>query len=213
MIDEQEEWFDEYGMVHVHPQPSDSENGILFTAEYILLKYDLNDLSVEEVKAYSDTIKHHEVSEGVYKQTPWGEVDPSSHDNTTAIVTASHVLDMEYHETIKILGHYWHPRDWIYYSWLRGDVWSYPFLPLLFLAFLYMALTKYKYRNGNKILKTDGELLYWVRSHIDKPFMRFCNWIIVPLLKRRFGENYVKGMLEIYFKNTEHPNRKLAEKL
>jgi hypothetical protein len=75
----------------------------------------------------------------------------------------------------------------------------------------------YKVRNGNKIVKTDNEILMILQYQSGmnkiwwcKPFGYFCH----VLLKDRFGDNYFKAMIDLWYRDQEwHPVRDAWNKI
>lgn len=168
---DKEKWLDQYGLLHPHPQPSDSINGIIFIAQYYLFKYLLGELTDEDVLNWSVTVKAHEIKEGVYAQTPWSKQDPSSHDNDTAIRALSYLLDLEPKKG-RIAGYFWHPRDIIFYNFCAGG-WRKWLIgkPLMWLVAIIQYISckqVYKIRGGAKREKTDGKLLSFMRFMCTK---------------------------------------------
>lgn len=221
-------WLDDYGMLHVQPMPSDSENGVLFTVENYMLM-DMERRGTYLPRSFKEIVKAHEVSPGAYGQSPWDLQNPASHDNATAIVAYSYFLETRgltkglpaAHKNLKILGKFWHPRDIIYYNYvaggLRGAI-ATLFLPLLTLIQAYSMLDAYKVRDGVRILKTDGKILSFVRNYAckDDSFWfnlswKLNNWILS--FSPTFGESGWPGIFDFYFKNPGHPNRVLARRV
>ena len=155
-----------------------------------------------------------------------------SHDNMVGVLTylvcAKHLDDKtgflkEYPwlrieliqkiKEFKIKPDYDHPRDFLYIAMLQNRWWWWAGLPLWIFAFLvifvYMAVRKYKYRGDSKVFKTDTEILYWIRLQLPKRYfvMHLTRPIIVPLLKLKYGELWVKRMMTEYYKEEQHPNR------
>ncbi len=226
------EWFDASQLIHDQPQPRQSENAPLYTVEYDLLSGAVYQgdayyqKTAEFFQSMADVDPKGRLS---YFQAPWLK-ERASHDNATALVSLAHFLrhngqpDWRWDE-IKIWGEYWHPRDIIYYGYVQRRWWAYPLLPILFGIYLRTCISEYKIRptfidwaksgfkmERRKILKTDMEILLWIRmaclSH--RKCMSLMAKLLKPLLKKRFGENYVHGMMNIYF-GSEHPNTQLAE--
>jgi len=209
-----DKWIDDDGLMRLEPMPSPvPENAILFTVTYWLL----HNFDIRKCFTYEDflgrKIRAKRVLEslerdGVLYEAPVNKKEPTSHDNMTAIITMMVILNMPINH-LKIFHRYYHPRDFIYMGYLQRRWWAYPLLPLLLIIFLHMALTKYKKRNGKKIFKTDTEILFWIRINLPERF-RFIHWtkrLIVPLLKRKYDEEWVQAMMDIYYKNPNHPNR------
>lgn len=201
-MSEPKKWFDEDGLLHLEPLPSDRvENSILYSVTYWLLYGDRN-------RIYMSKILQSLERDGILYDNPQFIGDPCSHDNMTAIITMMVILDMPI-DHIKITKDYAHPRDLIYMGYLKGKWWAYPLLPILFIIFTWTAITKYKVRGDEKIFKTDTEILYWIRTHLPSSY-RFIHWTgpyIVGLLKRKFGVDWVQSMMDVYYRNPDHPNR------
>ena len=203
-------WFYEDGLIKLRfKETSLEENSILFTITNCFLY---------------NTIKHELVHDSVMSN---GQiVGMRSFDNMTAIITYLCKYDYRKYFIIKIWPQYWHTRDFIYIGYVQNRWWAYPLLPLLYLMFLIMALTTYKVRPApwdwvlqgfpprTKIRKTDTEILYWIRLQLPKRY-KFIHWTaktIVPLLKRKFGKDYLYGMMQLYYRDPEHPNRNYKDK-
>lgn len=206
------EWFDNKGLMHLEPMKSPRpENAVLFTITYFLL--------YGKEKTYNPIepwLKLFE-SDGVLYEEP--AIPPvvaskraTSHDNMTAIITFMVIWGMDVSH-LKIWHRYYHPRDFIYMGYLQRRWWAFPLLPVLFVIFLWSALTKYKVREVDgvkqKIFKTDTEILYWIRLHLPSSywFIHATRWAIVPCLKLKYGRDWVRRMMEIYYQNPAHPNR------
>ena len=146
-----EDWFDEYRMLHLRNPPDRSDNGMLFTVEYNFL----SELLGEEprIDAFNFMVYAHQISKGVYSQTPWNKTDPASHDNITAMVAYSYYHDLRPHKTLKIWGKFWHPKELIFYCFCRRrwyDYWAFPMLPILSLLMFMSFFRKYKFRLVNR---------------------------------------------------------------
>ena len=193
-------FIDTDGLMHLEPIPSDRvENSVLYTITYYLLKGDFpKNFDVWLYQFYDN---------GIFYDYPDNHTHPTSHDNMTSIITAMAIFNVLPKKIL--LRHYPHPRDWIYIGYLQRKFWAYPFLPLLFVIFLWSALTKYKTRNGVKIFKTDTEILFWLRTNLPKRFwfIHKIKLLIVFFMKRKFGSDWVANMMNIYYKHPGHPNR------
>lgn len=206
------DWFDTYSMVHTEPQPSDSENGILFTTEYILLRLLETKLKDDNITLINFLLEKHRGKSVFFKQTPWGSdyTDKASHDNTTAAMVLSYICDLDHHK--KFNDFYWHPRDYIYYKYLQNKLVGKVFLFIPIITMIVSCIRTTKVRNNKEFIHTDGKLLTFVRTGAGKIMpktYKLCTWI----LKRKFGENPWSKIFEIYFKNEDHPNRKLSKRL
>lgn len=198
-------WFFENGLIKLkEDEQHPNENSILYTIVYSFLYKHL---------------KHGEVLNYVL---PNGQIaGPRSWDNMTGILTYIAHHDSNTVTRIKIWPNYLHPRDIIYIGYVQERFWAYPLLPFLFIMLWWSAFTHYKVRptlwhwalNGfkekrYKILKTDSEQLYWIRLHLPERY-KFMHWtakVIVPMLQKRFGDNYFNGICRLRYVPT-HPIR------
>ena len=101
-------WFDKFGFLHEKPQPYQSENGILFTVEYWLLKIIKGKVDLKNPKKFksyqkiaNDLIVQLIDDKGNFHSKPkevgdWHDGDHFSHDNMTAVVAISYLLDLKY---------------------------------------------------------------------------------------------------------------------
>jgi len=174
---------------------------------------------------------HHHKGKGLFGQSPCVLSDPSSRDNTTAIVCISHKLGFGYHKDLKILGHYWHPRDMILFGWLKGGfsrVVCWPLLWISSLLFVVSCITHKKVRPDifecikvwfktkkwpvrREMIGTDGELICFVLFNcVD---MKWTQKICEYFLKKRFGNDFWNKIFSEFFEDEDHPNRILANKL
>jgi len=200
---------DPIGLIHTDPQPSSSENGILFTYTNIILQ---NKNGLDDKPDLNHIIKSLTRSDGSIKSSLIAGDRTWSHDNHTAFMSWSKKFGYKYHNNF--FWYNWnrrvHPRDIVYYLSLRDDIvgtMAKPFLFITSIAMIVSCYQEYKIRNGRKILKTDGKILAFVRFNtISMPFTeKVCNWLIKNNPKFGSWENVFK----IYFKNEDHPNRVL----
>lgn len=198
-------WFFPNGLIKLTPdEEHPNENTILYTITYLLLYAEEN---------------HSLVLDWVDRD---GQIKGSrSHDNMTAILVYLAKHDLGRFMDIKIFPDHKHPRDIIFIGYVQRRWWAYPLLPLLYIMFLWTAITEYKKRptlwdwvlqgfpSRRKILKTDTEILYWIRRQLPKEY-KFMHWTaktIEPLLRKRFGQDYYQGMASIFYRYPDHPNR------
>lgn len=216
MIVEAKDYIDENGLMHLQRLPSELDgNAIIYTVTYHLLKYG------RSLNVFNQCMYHYDTN-GRYTMTPLiHDLRPASHDNITAIATAYAIMGNHLQLNDISLRYYLHPRDFIYLGMLQRRWWSYPLLPILFGIFLWMAITKYKRRptlinwikegfpKRTKLVKTDTELLYWIRLHLPKEyrFIHVTKKLIEPLLRRKYGQwDWAKKAREIYYP-AGHPCR------
>lgn len=204
---------DNYGFLHhqeaIRGNPETSENGPTFSTEAILLGMPLT-------PRYDMLIK----SKRVFRTTPiseWG--GHFSHDSMTALYASRRV------DTSKLPMIYWnkrfmlHPRDIVYYGYMRYGFWFYPLLPIVSLAnIISCARTWKKHKSVNfageaikwKSLTTSGKMLAFVRNKSAglKLTHKICTWLIKR--NKHFG-SWTK-VAKIYFPNEGHPIPILMEK-
>ena len=223
-----------------------NENGILFLAEYYMFKEMLGILTIDDKARFRDICikmqSYRKVGEqitgcydrGAGESLIEDEPRTPSHDNMTAISAFSFKHDMKFHKDMLAHGrkYFWrfdnwdideprwsrimHPRDIIMWGFNGGSIVSKLFLPLLGLLLIQGCYSLYKVRNGQKILKTDGQLLTFVRVYFtkDKSWgMKAIGWCCHKMLEWRWGKDYFKQIFETYFKDPEHPIRILMEEV
>jgi len=154
-----------------------------------------------------------------------------AHDNMTALVYLSVQFDLHFHKEIKILGRYWHPRDWIFYGRAKyGKIFN-VFEPLFRAINLQSVNKYYKYRTNKydrkihpiksvlrefaveylrfklpdvrKILHTDGKFLAYIRCSLG--YFPETAVMVEETLIKRFGPEWRYAISTIYFKYPKHP--------
>jgi hypothetical protein len=207
-------WFLEDGVIKLHKTDTDRhENSPLWHVTWLLSNKDFSIQQVNRVLSFIDI--------GDIKGT-------RSHDNMTGILTYLVIArdkmkkygfkDMEEWcdidiKSLNILPDYTHPRDFLYIAYLQNRWWFWLFSPfwfvILLIIFIYMAATKYKVRPHGKFFKTDTEILYWIRLQLPKRYfiIHMTKPFVIPLLKRKYGEDWFYRMMDIYYEDPEHPNR------
>jgi len=210
-------FFDSQGYLH-HTTALESENGILFAAEFYLLTFLLkNDLKGAWVPVGN-----------CLKYSPngfWYDPNPShknnhnahfSHDNMTGLYVLCFLLGFKNSKILKTLptlkwnNRYWlHPRDIIFYSILKEKKWSYIGMPLLFIMSLISCL--------RKPANTSGKILWWIRiqtlrmhpSNLIKSIANKMLLIMEFCLTLNHGSAPMKSVFKTYFTVTHHPIRRL----
>lgn len=215
-------WIDRTGMLHVDLK-KESENGVLFTAEfYALLANAGFQFGAGDIRVLLDNQIY---KPGERRKTPGLDDDHYSHDNDTGFRTAACLLaeyyDDDSYRRKMFLGDYWknfpgqsHPRDFGFRMATKGGFWrvlAVPFLWITSVAMFISCFQDYKVRNENKILKTDGKLLAWLRCQaLCMPItFKICSAIIRR--NKEFGS--WKRCFEMYFKVPQHPNRLFADRV
>jgi hypothetical protein len=92
-----------------------------------------------------------------------------------------------------------HPRDIIFIGLLNGSFICHLLLPFLWAMFIYTMMRHYKVRHGKKIVKTDGEILWYVR--LDTLNIWGMKKVFNYFVKKRFGT--LDNMLRFCF-TTNH---------
>lgn len=181
---------------HAYPTEERTENGILNTAKYIFALL----ASREIVHDISSKILgfHH-----------------LSHDNITASVylqkRSNSRLPISF---VKDPERKYHPRSTIFWAWAsKPNLINYLGLTVVCVANLFTCLRSYKIRNGNKIVKSDNEMLMILMYRAglkDVWFCRCVGFIFHKLLVRRFGKNIYSGIINHWYKHDNNHPVKLA---
>jgi hypothetical protein len=208
-----------------------NENGILFLAEYFVLKQISGENLTEEDKQIFTTIMSGlQVKAGLYDR---GKSDKDrenpkrtiSHDNISAISSCSVMFNTNHAKDIAVYGlkHFFVynnnlngfrlPMNPANYSiWLaNGKICS--LLEIIFLPFF---LINFIITMSKAKETTSSKLLYLVElfPHREgKIHWKLSYKLYTVLLKRQYGENYLQELFSTYFKDTEHPNNILARKI
>lgn len=215
-----------------------SENAIKITLEYVLLNQALdNSKSLRNVVPWA--ILRHTNDYKTYHQAPYKPSDPSSHDNTTAMLSTAHAFGLNLMgKEIKIWGEYWHPRDLIFYHWLKGKAYlrslflldkfkgllilalTYPFFWLMIPIQWWSCFKKSEY--GKENVATSTKLLAWMRcqctrqdSLIMELSWRLNTWTLkrhnsIKKGERVFDISTWKKVFGYYYKGN-HPIRKFPK--
>lgn len=187
-----EDFLDAYEMPTDYPFTR-TDNGILWWVELKLWEILKNVVTLESTRTKFKLLEiaHRDKIKGLYIQAPWKPEDPSSHDNTTAIVAYQYLLKEEI--TVKIWGQHWHPKDVGFYMWCKGG-WrrwvAYLTGMWLFVFFAQMSTVndKYKKRKHGTFIDTDGKILTWVRCQCtmqESYLMRVGFKLYTKMLERR----------------------------
>lgn len=199
------EWFDKNGLLHVNPG-EDSDNGILFTVEYYLLRLIRNEFIDEYLENYNEQVKLHQKALGEYWQRPGSTENPGSHDNATAIACFSYLFNQPHHITLKMTAQFLNPRDFIFYNFLKGKFWAKLAMPYVLLSHY---VTSKKPRE-----ETSGKCLLFVRyaCTVGKSKIMAKSWPIIERnLMKIHGKRYWGDIFRIYFKREDHPNVVLSQ--
>ena len=219
-------YFNKHGLLNAKSTDDVSENTVLFTAEYILLLEERGLPYEELLEKWCKYVDSCCIQDGLYR--PPTEVSDvyMSHDSLTGIVTLSHKFGLDYHTKIwgylkshwgtydNITGkvnfkRFYHPRDLLYYGRCSGNLICKMLYPILFLIMVVSSLQSYKIRGGNKIIKTDGKILNWVRCKGSNLNLTF-KVLTLIISKNSYFQSW-KNIFKIYF-DESHPINKLIER-
>jgi len=185
---------DAMGLIHLRmsPKMDQSENPILFTAQAKLFYPLCYNIGAIESKL------------GFRANAARAFRSHFSHDNMTGLYCYKILagISVNHLPVARWNNRWWlHPRDLAFYFYCH-----YPRLGLLFLwisslAMIFSCLGKYKYRNGQRYIKTDGKLLaylrckaahmpvtFWICTKIIENHEYFNSWHEVA--KKYFGEHH-----------------------
>ena len=212
MDDKFKAWADRFGLLNPEKN-TPTENAILVTLEYELLKKQKPNYTVAMNEKYFRTSV-----EGLYTQTHYGKkadhgeegLEPNSHDNITAQITAYKLCDQD--EKVQQMWDYikrnfftydfrspntfvkeriLHPRDIIYYGHVAGNILCTLMLPLLYLMLIHSCM--------KPVNITSGKLLWYVRNHCLPGIFK---WTFDKLVD-------TKVSFEIYYHQEGHPIKEL----
>lgn len=209
----------------------DNENGILFYAEYLLLK----GIDKQDFRQFSDIVEALQVRgyPGLYDRGAGESLHKNpynlrtiSHDNLTAIAVISNLGELPYAHDIAKHGlknfmrfdnafpesprwsRIQHPRD--YFTWLwcgKYKLLSYPFYPIYFISNLVTTMTEYE--------ETSGKLMAWVRmTGMKNSWLAKINYYLFKkLMVKKYGENWLAIIIDIYFRHPDHPIKSVVPRV
>lgn len=209
-----------------------NENGILFYAEYLILKEMFGEKLTDNDKyIFWRIMGGLEVKAGLYDR---GKSDKDvenpkrsiSHDNISAIASVSNLLKTPHAKDIAEYGltHFFvynnnqkgfrlpmNPAN--YSAWLAlANI--FVILELLFLPFF---LINYMISMSKEKQNTSSKLLYLVELYPLRNSKKFWWRLLyknyISRLKKQYGEKYLREIFSIYFKNYDHPINVLARSL
>ncbi len=250
---DEERWISDFHGLELSPDADaarrGNENGILFLAEYYMLKDMLGELTQRDKDRFRDICESLQscssdgaVARGVFdrgageSRTHQPNPRTPSHDNLTAIACFSFKHGLRFHRDIATRGRKtcwrfdnhdterprWnriqHPRDVILWDYIGAGGWlATLLLPLLVVILLEECFRLYKYRNGNRMLGTDGKLLTFVRIYHTKDrswVLRWCGLLCHLMLRWRWGDDYFVRIFAVYFhQDPMHPCNVLARRV
>lgn len=196
------EWFDENGLMHQvwKPTEASSENELLYTAEYFLL--------IGDMYAGCPAMMY-------FYYTEWEAGKHMSHDNRTGFLSIA--KDDEY-SIFKAGKRWWlHPRDTVYWGYMKYGWPFYPLLPVVSLANIWSCARTYKKsKDGKKHITTSGKMLALTRNlGADlKLTQKICSWLIRRNPKFKSWTATAKRYFPLTdYKGANHPIvRLIAEK-
>ena len=198
------DWLDENHLLHHKKFPTNetSENELLFTAELLLLEAmteNPNHMLIESSMGMRDFYNDQKI-QGKH----------ISHDNKTGLVS----IWKGYNESIFKVGKRWwlHPRDIVYYGYMKHGAWFWPLLPIVSIANIISCARTYKVHKDRpegqqKHLTTSGKMLAFVRNKAAGLTLthKICTWLIER--NDKFLSWY--WVSKIYFGEHGHPIPKL----
>ena len=221
-------FIDKYGLTNSKPYEQGAENGLLWTLQHILLEGNQK----PRIGSLMRSIEMCKVGQGLYAQNPSHVVEGAvstahardaymSPDQLIVIMMASAKFGATHHkevmsEIIKQGGFQYnntkdgkirviHPRDLVLYISVCFPILGNLLLPLLVIASVISCLKEKSH--------TSGKLLAWTKCMmlqdeflVMKLGMKLCTMAI----KKNHAD--WAEVFEIYFPNTTHPIRKLAQK-
>jgi hypothetical protein len=218
------DWFDKVKLIHLdkHPDITNSENGPLFSAEFHLLYKQVYGRLHPYVL---DTITAINPCKGQYNPSgEWIERDSRdahfSHDNMTGLYCLYYLAFSRIPTALPLMTKYAkHPRDILFYLYAHSleykgllmDFIRHLLLIIPSIAMIVSCFQLYKVRDGNRILKTDGKLLTWLRC---KTFGLHKTLAACELAMRWRGKWRNWGTIfGIYFRRSDHPINQMASRL
>jgi len=201
------QWLDSDGYIHIKKNPAidQSENNPMYEGL----------LAASGHPVFGMFNRIHDIKSGLFRANAhreWGS--HFSHDNMTGMYCTYKSKYSQYMvDTLPVMrwnNRWWlHPKDISFYFWAKNPRLGLPFLWIASLCMIISCYQEYKVRNGNKILKTDGKLLAWMRC---KSFgmhrtLKICTWLIERNPKFGSWNNVAK----IYFREEGHPLRDLVK--
>lgn len=218
------EWFDKVKLIHLakNPDITNSENGPLFSAEFHRLYYEMYGKRHPYIL---DTISAINDKPGQFNPSgEWLDKDSKdahfSHDNMTGLYCLYYIAFSKIPSHLPLITKYAkHPRDVLFYSYCHslkyGGLLMHIIRHLLLIipctAMLVSCYQLYKVRNGNKILKTDGKLLTWLRCRTFG--LKKTMWCAEKILKFRKKWRSWDHIFGAYFNRSDHPINQMASRL
>lgn len=209
-------YHDSRGLVH-HADTSKhdtltSENSPMFTGIECQLYSECKELDEEMSKEYLiEVMPEFYNSAGYWVSSAGSENNRFSRDNFSGLISIiklcskfkSNKVAVKRLKKLVPLFHRQlaHPRDFVLVGFFKYPWLFWPLLPITWVAFLISCLQKYKVRDGNKIVKTDGKLIAFMVCHAFN--FRVTYWLCrkairVPGFSSRFAVSAT------YFKDMGH---------
>lgn len=210
-------YHDRYQLLHhkeTNGDPETSENSPMFCGLECAAMWELGELDWIAAKEYvTEVIPYFYSKHSYWIASATSTRDDCSRDNFSGIIsmiklTSKYPINRPACKRLRKLvplfhKQLMHPRDFIMVGYLKYPILFWPLLWFPAICYIISCAQKYKVRNGNKIIKTDGKL---IARMITKSFnMRITFWLCNKVL-RWFGvfETWV-GISWTYFIYSEHP--------
>lgn len=244
MVDESK-WVNLYHGLELEPgfekDTRDNENGVVFFAEYVLIKNQSDLPVVNNINEFCYIVKrlqtwnHSEQIPGLYDRgaaesanRPPGELRTISHDNITAIVAISYKYNLPYCKHVAKHAVKWQFRfdnrypdspsikRFMYHPrdwfyWLYCAEGFYKLLSYIWFPVFLISSIASCLTEKNN---TSGKLLTYIRlesAHEKSWLLRQVRKLCWKLLENKYGKNWLYELTKIYFKHPDHPNHKLLE--
>lgn len=190
------------------PPMHSTDNGLLFSATYIVMLRSLNQLSDTEMDWFDGLAKSCEIEPGLYRRYP-GDLGLNAHDDLTGISCVSRELASKIYQYGEEHDFSWnteYPGQWTWRSWLARIVGFVPFLRVaaglpigyfgqlqIVASFLVNCFEGRQETNGKCLLFLRAKVLYGKYPLVDAG---------IDLWRGRMMQLYpqgVQGMYAIYF--------------
>lgn len=202
-----------------------TENGGTFLCHEVVLSNELKKDPQPLMDLFCSKMKNAKLGNGIYMRSAYHITRTVSQDELTSFFVTSYLLNTNHKDEIwkYMLRHFgvysfnknrklpFQPA--CYYAWSRlaGSKIAIVFLPFYIAAFL-ISISKGKQNTSSKLLYWDELYAMNLKGKmIDRLLWKFYTW----KMKKMYGQNFVKGLIDIYFhtENEDFPLKMLANSL
>ena len=186
------------------PPMHSTDNGLLFSATYIVMLRSLKQLSSEESQWFDKLVQSCEIEPGLYRRYP-GDLGLNAHDDLTGVAAVSPELALKIYKYGEAHDFSWNtenPGKWTWQSWLTRIVGFVPYvrsaagLPVgyfgqiqIIASFLFNCFEGRQETNGKCLLYLRAKVLYGKYPLVDAG---------IDLWRARMAMIYPHGMREVY---------------